>query len=108
MRLKGCVKNLFYTLAVCFVFLPSAARAQVTGMRVSSGPARVRIVLDLDAPASFTEAKGQSGIRLEVGTIERNQCENHALSGFSYGHAAPDHGYDDHQRRAQQLDRNSI
>lgn len=68
MRPKGCVKNLFYILAVCFVFLPSAVRAQVTGMRVSSGPARVRIVLDLDAPASFTEAKGQPGIRLEVGT----------------------------------------
>lgn len=68
MRLKGCVKNLFCTLAVCLVFLPASARAQVTGLRVSSGPTRIRIVLDLDAPASFAEVKGQSGIRLEVGT----------------------------------------
>ena len=62
MRLKGCVKNLFYTLAVCFVFLPSAARAQVTGMRVSSGPARVRIGKGFKA-----QSEGPRGTRDSTG-----------------------------------------
>ena len=68
MKLKCELKKLFYIVLICLVLLPVIARAQVTGLRVSTGPTRVRIVLDLDAPASFAESRERDGLRLDLGT----------------------------------------
>ena len=40
-------------LTVLLLLLQSSAFAQVTGIREGSGPARIRIVLDLDSPAKW-------------------------------------------------------
>ena len=59
-------------LTVFLLLLPSSARAQVTGMRVGSGAARIRIVLDLDSPTvgRFTQAD-RAGLEVFVRVLEK-------------------------------------
>ena len=59
--------------AVVLLFLHSSAQAQITGMRVGSGAARVRIVLDLDSPVKFKESSTQKDITIEINTAAKNK-----------------------------------
>ena len=59
--------------AVLLLLLHSSAQAQITGMRVGSGAARIRIVLDLDSPAKFKESSTQKEITLEINTAVKNK-----------------------------------
>ena len=59
--------------AVVLLFLHSSAQAQITGMRVGSGAARVRIVLDLDSPVKFKESSTQKDITSEINTAAKNK-----------------------------------
>ena len=52
------------------------AQAQITGMRIGSGPARIRIVLDLDQPAVFKDTAGNGVISLEIGTDVKKALQN--------------------------------
>lgn len=61
------------TTALCLAQL--TGYAQVRDLRVSSGPSRVRIVLDLDAPAVCTDTSDAQYISLEIKTGAQ-----HALS----------------------------
>ena len=62
-------------LAVFVLFLQSSARAQITGMRVGSGAARIRIVLDMDSPAKFKDSSNQNEINLEIDTAAKNKLQ---------------------------------
>ena len=70
--LTGAVR-IIPLLTVCFVLLHASAQAQVTGMRVGSGAARIRIVLDLDSPlpGRFAE-EDRAGLEGFVRVLERN------------------------------------
>ena len=65
---KGYLRFLAVLTAVFLIFIPRAVQAQITGMRIGSGPARVRIVLDMDRPAVFKDTAGSGVISLEFGT----------------------------------------
>ena len=62
-------------LAVFFLLLQSSARAQITGMRVGSGAARIRIVLDMDSPAKFKDSSNQKEINLEIDTAAKSKLQ---------------------------------
>ena len=49
--------------------LQATAQAQITGMRVGSGATRIRIVLDMDAPAKFKDNSTQNGVVLDIDTV---------------------------------------
>jgi hypothetical protein len=68
--------------AVFLLFLHSSAQAQITGMRVGSGAARIRIVLDLDSPAKFKDSSTQKEITLDINTDTKNKL-NRALNDAS-------------------------
>lgn len=55
-------------LTVILIFLQSPALAQITGMRVGSGAARIRVVLDMDSTAKFKDSSTQDKIALEIDT----------------------------------------
>ena len=59
---------------VLLLFQPSVL-AQVTGMRVGSGAARVRIVLDMDSTAKFKDRSTQDQIALEIDTAAKNKIQ---------------------------------
>ena len=63
-------------LPVVFVLLlqPSAL-AQISGVRAGSGPARIRIVLDMDGPAKFKEHSAPDGIVLDIDTAAKNSFQ---------------------------------
>ena len=48
--------------------LQATVQAQITGMRVGSGATRIRIVLDMDAPAKFKDNSTQNGVVLDIDT----------------------------------------
>ena len=48
--------------------LQATVQAQITGMRVGSGATRIRIVLDMDAPAKFKDNSTQNAVVLDVDT----------------------------------------
>ena len=60
---------------VFFLLFPSSAWAQVTGMRVGSGAARIRIVLDMDSTAKFKDRSTQDQIALEIDTAVKNRIQ---------------------------------
>jgi hypothetical protein len=62
-------------LTVFLLLLHSSARAQVTGMRVGSGAARIRIVLDLDSPAKLKDQSTQDRISLDIDTAAKNSVQ---------------------------------
>lgn len=55
--------------------LHSQAQAQITGMRVGSGAARIRIVLDMDSPAKIKESNSQSGFFLDIDTTVKSKLQ---------------------------------
>ena len=55
-------------ITVVFVLLHASAQAQITGIRVSSGAARIRIVLDMDSLAKFKDNSTQDRIVLDIDT----------------------------------------
>ena len=59
-------------LTVFLLLLPASVRAQVTGMRVGSGAARIRIVLDLDSPAKLKDHSTQDRISLDIDTAAKS------------------------------------
>lgn len=68
-RIAGRMKQLLLFLAILLPMLfPVSARAQVTNMRVGSGAARIRIVLDIDKAATFKDKSSDNLISLEIGT----------------------------------------
>lgn len=62
-------------LSVFLLLLPSSARAQVTGMRVGSGAARIRIVLDLDSPAKLKDQSTRDRISLDIDTAAKSRIQ---------------------------------
>ena len=62
-------------LTVILLLLQYPVQAQITGMRVGSGAARIRIVLDMDNPAKFKENLSQNGIILDVDTAVKNKLQ---------------------------------
>lgn len=48
--------------------LQATVQAQITGMRVGSSATRIRIVLDMDAPAKFKDNSTQNGVVLDIDT----------------------------------------
>lgn len=64
------VLTLFAAAGLCLTQL--TAHAQINDLRISSGPSRVRIVLDLDAPAVYTDTSGGTDISLEIKTGAKN------------------------------------
>ena len=62
-------------LAVFLLLLPSSAQAQVTSMRVGSGAARIRIVLDLDSPAKLKDQSTLDRISLDIDTAAKNRIQ---------------------------------
>ena len=55
-------------VTVLLLCLQATVQAQITGMRVGSGATRIRIVLDMDAPAKFKDNSTQNGIVLDIDT----------------------------------------
>ena len=55
-------------LTVILLCLQASVQAQITGMRVGSGATRIRIVLDMDAPAKFKDNSTQNGVVLDIDT----------------------------------------
>ena len=68
-------RRLVLLLTVFLLLLQSSALAQITGVRAGSGPARIRIVLDMDGPAKFKERSTQDGITLEIETGAKNNFQ---------------------------------
>ena len=62
-------------LTVLLLLLQSSAFAQVTGIREGSGPARIRIVLDLDSPAKWKDRSTQNEILLELDTAAKSKIQ---------------------------------
>ena len=62
-------------LTAVFSLLQSSVLAQVTDMRVGSGAARIRIVLDMDSPAKFKDRSTQDRILLEIDTAVKNKIQ---------------------------------
>ena len=60
---------------VFFLLFPSSAWAQVTGMRVGRGAARIRIVLDMDSTAKVKDRSTQDQIALEIDTAVKNRIQ---------------------------------
>lgn len=58
--------------AVCLLLFQPSALAQVTGMRVGSGAARIRIVLDMDSPVKWKDRSTQDRVLLEIETAAKN------------------------------------
>ena len=65
-------RRLLLLLTVFLLLLPASVRAQVTGMRVGSGAARIRIVLDLDSPAKLKDHSTQDRISLDIDTAAKS------------------------------------
>ena len=55
-------------VTVLLLCLQATVQAQITGMRVGSGATRIRIVLDMDAPAKFKDNSTQNGVVLDIDT----------------------------------------
>ena len=55
-------------VTVLLLCLQASVQAQITGMRVGSGATRIRIVLDMDAPAKFKDNSTQNGVVLDIDT----------------------------------------
>ena len=62
-------------LAVFLLLLPSSVRAQVTGMRVGSGAARIRVVLDMDSASKFRDRSTQDRVLLEIDTAAKSRIQ---------------------------------
>lgn len=67
--------RLILVLTAVFSLLQSSVLAQVTDMRVGSGAARIRIVLDMDSPAKFKDRSTQDRILLEIDTAVKNKIQ---------------------------------
>ena len=65
-------RRLLLLLTVFLLLLPASVRAQVTGMRVGSGAARIRIVLDLDSPAKLKDHSTQDRMSLDIDTAAKS------------------------------------
>ena len=74
-RIFTRARKIVPVLAVYLVLLHSSAQAQITGMRAGSGPARIRIVLDMDSPAKFKESSMQDRITLEIDTAAKSRLQ---------------------------------
>jgi len=81
-RVLSVMRSFVPLFAVFLLFLHSSAQAQITGMRVGSGAARIRIVLDLDSPAKFKDSSTQKEITLDINTDTKNKL-NRALNDAS-------------------------
>ena len=55
-------------VTVLLLCLQATVQAQITGMRVGSSATRIRIVLDMDAPAKFKDNSTQNGVVLDIDT----------------------------------------
>ena len=68
--------NRIILLMVAFLWLlQPVVQAQVTGMRASSGAARLRVVLDMDSPAKFKDSSTQNKITLDIDTAVKNKLQ---------------------------------
>ena len=67
--------RLILVLTAVFSLLQSSVLAQVTDMRVGSGAARIRIVLDMDSPSKFKDRSTQDRILLEIDTAVKNKIQ---------------------------------
>ncbi|MBQ9697366.1 MAG: phosphodiester glycosidase family protein [Acidaminococcaceae bacterium] len=65
---KGWKTAIPFLTGILLLLFQVSVQAQVTDMRVGSGAARVRIVLDLDQPAAFKDTSNNGIISLEIGT----------------------------------------
>lgn len=62
-------------LTVILLLMHSVAQAQIAGMRVGSGAARIRIVLDMDSPAKFKDSSTQNVISVDFDTAAKNKLQ---------------------------------
>ena len=69
------VRSFLLLLAVFLLLLPSSVRAQVTGMRVGSGAARIRVVLDMDSASKFRDRSTQDRVLLEIDTAAKSRIQ---------------------------------
>lgn len=67
-RIFAGTVRLIPLVTLILLCLQATVQAQVTGMRVGSGATRIRIVLDMDAPAKFKDNSTQNGIVLDIDT----------------------------------------
>ena len=74
-RILSGIRSFIPLLTAVLMFLQPSAQAQITGMRVGSGAARIRIVLDMDSPARFKDSSTQKGITLEIDTAVKNKLQ---------------------------------
>jgi len=68
-------RSFILLFTVMLLLLHSSARAQVTGMRVGSGAARIRIVLDMDKAAKWKDQSTKDRILLEIDTAAKNRIQ---------------------------------
>jgi hypothetical protein len=68
-------RRLILLLTVVLLLPQSPALAQVSGMRVGSAAARIRIVLDMDSTAKFKDRSTQDRILLEIDTAAKNRIQ---------------------------------
>ncbi len=79
---KKFLNHMIPLLVVAYMMLlPVSAEARITDVRTGSGAARVRIVLDMDAPAKFKESSGPEGITLEIGTAAKSGIQRKVNDG---------------------------
>ncbi|MBR4909128.1 MAG: phosphodiester glycosidase family protein [Acidaminococcaceae bacterium] len=68
-------RRIILLLTVVLLLPQSSALAQIAGMRVGSGAARIRIVLDMDSAAKFKDRSTQDRIMLEIDTAAKNRIQ---------------------------------
>ena len=67
-RISAGTARIIPLVTVLLLCLQATVQAQITGMRVGSGATRIRIVLDMDAPAKFKDNSTQNGVVLDIDT----------------------------------------
>lgn len=67
-RIFTGTSRIILIVTVLLLCLQATVKAQVTGMRVGSSATRIRIVLDMDAPAKFKDNSTQNGVVLDIDT----------------------------------------
>ena len=67
-RIFAGTVRLIPLVTLILLCLQATVQAQITGMRVGSGATRIRIVLDMDAPAKFKDNSTQNAVVLDVDT----------------------------------------
>ena len=73
--LEAAANRIMLLMIAFLLLLQPAVQAQVTGMRTSSGAARMRVVLDMDSPAKFKDSSTQNKIILDIDTAVKNKLQ---------------------------------